>query len=416
MRVFGARSRYSRVMLLLLGVTVAASVALCVLAWRLALVDAALRDQLASDRLEQAADLARSSLLQHIARTGESLRLALEAPSGAQAAHLSELAETTREGTTVLLDGASWKLFPDRRLRYLPDSGRPFATNDGVFAEGEALEHRQGNYAEAARWFRELASRSEGPLRAGALLRAARNEVKRQEPARARLLYEELAELGAVSLDGEPAALVAKYARLRLLDPDARMSAARELSQDLEAGRWLLSRASYRYYRDELARIAPSPSDEPLWEEAIGAVAVFSRQSDSGERVVWVDPAQPLLVIWRSRAGITAAVALTGDQLVRWLAASPGFASRLGTAGGQTLAQGQAGPRHSERVLSFAGQDWRLLTTATSPIVQRGTQSLLWVGLVLLVVLVVTGSYAVVRAVSREFAVAIPRIHGCSSA
>ena len=62
--------------------------------------------------------------------------------------------------------------------------------------------------------------------------------------------------------------------------------------------------------------------------------------------------------------------------------------------------------RLTERVVSFAGQDWRLLAAATAAPVAGGVQSLWWIALSLLIVLVLTGSYAVMRSVSRELAVA----------
>jgi signal transduction histidine kinase len=76
------------------------------------------------------------------------------------------------------------------------------------------------------------------------------------------------------------------------------------------------------------------------------------------------------------------------------------------TADKRALIRLPAGERRTERVLSFAGQDWRLLAAPTAALIPTGTQSLLWVGLSLVIVLVLTGSYAVMRSVARELAVA----------
>jgi signal transduction histidine kinase len=396
-------------MLLLLGVTLVASVALCALAWRLTILDRALQEQLLSERLEQAADLGRSALLQQIARAGDQLRLALEARSETRPSILAELGGQGLERTAVLLEGRELRLFPERGLRYIPEATSPEVLADAEFAHGEALEHRNRDYAAAARWFGELAARSDGTLRAGALLRTARNEVKRKQPARALRAYDELARMDAVMLDGEPAPLVARHARLQLLAAQSRPVEAAVLFGDLESGKWPLSRTSYQYYRNELVSVASLSAGVPLWEEAVHALASLSRAAghESGEQVVWVDGSHPLLLIWRSRSGSVAALALTGKHLAdEWLGMGRGFSYGIETADRRILVPPHPADRHTERVLSFAGQDWRLLATPTAPVAPRGTQSLLVAGLSLVIILVLTGSYAVMRAVSRELAVA----------
>jgi signal transduction histidine kinase len=62
---------------------------------------------------------------------------------------------------------------------------------------------------------------------------------------------------------------------------------------------------------------------------------------------------------------------------------------------------------HADRVLSFANAHWRLTASAAQPESEgRNRQTLLLTGLSLVIVLVLTGSYAVVKSVSRELAVA----------
>ena len=128
-----------------------------------------------------------------------------------------------------------------------PGSDVPEVLADAEFAHGEALEHRNRDYAAAARWFGELAARSDGALRAGALLRTARNEVKRKEPARALTAYDELARMDAVMLDGEPAPLIARHARLQLLAAQSRPAEAAALLRDLESGEVAAFPTSYQY-------------------------------------------------------------------------------------------------------------------------------------------------------------------------
>ena len=203
-------------------------------------------------------------------------------------------------------------MFPAHALRYLPDTPAASPLPDASFAAGEALEHQQQDYAAAAQWFRQLANGSSDGVRAGALIRLARNEIKRKHPARALAAYDELGAMASTSVNGEPAALVARHARLPLLDGPTRASEAATLLRDLESARWPISRTTYDYYRSELAALAPADAALPIWEEAAAAIAAISQRAgiESGAQVIWVNGAHPLLLVWRAQHGDAAAVAL----------------------------------------------------------------------------------------------------------
>ncbi|HYO80935.1 MAG TPA: HAMP domain-containing sensor histidine kinase [Bryobacteraceae bacterium] len=404
------RSSSTQILLLLRAVTIAVSVALCALAWRLIVSDRTIQQQRAWERLEHAADLGSSGLLQQVARTGEQLRAVLEiSPAGREHA-LRELVRDARGSTALLIEDQTFRLIPNRPLRYRPDKGFEAPITDSVFAPGEALEYERHDYSAAARWFVQLANRSHGAVRAGALLRAARNEVRQKRVSAALGLYSELAALGTVRLEADPAELVGRYARLALLPERTRVGEAASLALDLESGRWTLSRASYEYYRDELAPMTAVQAALPLWEDSIEGVVSASRQAgiESGERVIWAGGSQPVLLMWRTQAGSVAALAVTGGHVEQeWLARVPGFVFGLETADGRRLVPLQASGKHAERILSFANAHWRLVASPTAPASPgRGAQALLFTGLTLVIVLVATGSYAVFRAVARELSVA----------
>ena len=76
-------------MLLLLAVTVAASVALCVLTWRLTVLDRTVQQQRTLERLQQAADFGSTALLQ--TEAGNQLRDVLDAGAANRDQALREL-------------------------------------------------------------------------------------------------------------------------------------------------------------------------------------------------------------------------------------------------------------------------------------------------------------------------------------
>ena len=165
----------------------------------------------------------------------------------------------------------------------------------------------------------------------------------------------------------EPASLIARYERLPLLPRTSRSAEAAALVRDLESGTWTLSRSTYESYRDELDYFVLDDRGVPLWEEAVHAVSAASRATvdQGGEQVIWVDESHPVLLVWRS--GQTAAVALAvtaGDVADRWLRAQRGAAYGIETVDDRAFLPRPPGDPHTERTLSFAGYEWRMITVA----------------------------------------------------
>jgi len=279
------RASSSRVMLLVFCVTVVASVALCLLAWRINVLDRAVAQQRDRDRLEHAADSGARTLLQHLSETGDRLRTALDADPARRAYLLTSLVNEGESAMAALMQAGELSLVPNRKLRYQPETPEPAPPDDTVFAEGEALEFGRRDHAAAARWFRNLASRSQGSIRATALARAARNLVKSGDKEGALQLWSAVAQLGPVLLDGEPAALAAKFARLSLLSRSAQTAEAEALMTDLQSARSSLSRTSYEYFTEELARLGAPKPPPAIWEEAAHElVALWRSGTANGER------------------------------------------------------------------------------------------------------------------------------------
>jgi len=280
--------------------------------------------------------------------------------------------------------------------------------DEGLFAGGEALEFNHRQYGAAAQWFLDLAKRSNGAVRAGALVGAARNLTKQKQSGSALAAWSAVEELGALPINGEPCDLVARFARLSLLDSHTKQNEARRLLTDLDSGRWHLSRTSYEYYSGELSNLTGVKPSSPVWEEAVYSISQFARNEHiaTGERLIQPVSSTPVLVVWRTDGRTIAGMVFSTADIAGWLARFPGFAFGLQTLDNQTVLPVPQDKPHADRVFSFANAHWRLSAAAQPESEPRNRQPLLLASLSLVIVLVLTGSYAVLKAVSREQAVA----------
>jgi signal transduction histidine kinase len=184
---------------------------------------------------------------------------------------------------------------------------------------------------------------------------------------------------------------------------------AQRLVADLESGRWRLSRTSYEYHSEELSKLTGTKPRPPVLEEAVYSIAQFARNEHvaTGERLLQPVSSMPVLTVWRTHGGTIAGMVFSPADIAGWLARFPGFAFGLQTLDSQTVLPVPKQEPHADRVLSFASAHWRLTAAEAAPRSEpRNRQTLLLAGLSLVIVLVVTGSYAVIKAVSRELAVA----------
>ena len=403
--------------------------------------DRAVEVQRVRDRLGSATDLIAAELRQNVADIEERLtRLSLqrtEALDGAATDYSKELGE---DALIVVLGSQVVRAYPSHRLLYYPALPAREEPGTQPFTTGEALEYRAGDFEGAIAYFQRLArahEHNDQTIRAGALLRLARNQRKAQRLDAALSTYRALAGMGSVSVGGWPAELVAGRARCELLAElgrDADLSAeAEKLRADLHGSRWQLTRATYLHFtaaaREWLAGSSapldqsrgPTPAALSLaagvdeiwerWQEERRTLSVLAGRSslESHERSVFL--------LWRG----------TPNQLVA-LVAGPGFVERriigplkalleregvgvvLADGAGRTLASYQAGvdsPAQSVlRTMSETRLPWTLRVLSTrreadlAGLAARGR--LLFAGLGLLALVAVTGSYFSARAMTRE--------------
>ena len=185
---------------LIIGITVVPLATLLWLGWRLLAQDRMLEGQQAQQRVERAADLVVAALQ----RVFSSYEQRLAAGS-----------EQWPEGTVVVTfrDGLV-EAYPRERMAYLP-AVRPLReAPTQTFAQGEDLEFRQRDHVAAINLFRQLAKSSDVAIRAGALLRLARNLRSAGRTQEALATYAQLSEMDGVSAGAAPAGLIARYAQI----------------------------------------------------------------------------------------------------------------------------------------------------------------------------------------------------------
>jgi signal transduction histidine kinase len=421
---------------LFLGITLVLAVALAWLSNRLFEQDRQLERQQIQQLLNHAADLIGARLLRELSDAQERLAdlLALsDAPFATQARGQAEALGSN--AAIVVVGQRGFECFPEGRLPYYPASEVPAEPSPSVFAAGEALEFQQKNYAEAAATFRKLAMAKDPSIRAGALLRLARNLRKGSQSVAALAAYAELAELGSTSVGGLPAELLARHSRCVLLDELGRHSElqteAATLHTAMHDGRWRLTRSAYRYYAQETRRwYTPDPGAQTKEQDsaalAAGAELLWDRWQrvsegdahSSGRSSVWLHD-RPVLLMWQSTPRrMVGLVAGQGYLQETWLPGVQPILDRQGVrvalsdSEGHTVLGNLEGAASQQAQLTPADTQlpWTMHVIPANPgavsAELASRRRLMVLGLVLVAVLVVVGSYFVSRAVTRELEVA----------
>jgi signal transduction histidine kinase len=159
----------------------------------------------------------------------------------------------------VDVDGEKVSVNPPAALAYYPDTPGIDEQN-AAFVDGERIEHAERNPAKAAEWFARLAAGAKDPaLRAGALLRLARNQHKAGDVAAALATYDWMAAIEAV-VAGTPAELLALVGRSSVLEAAGRSAETKSTGQllmtGLTDGRWHLGRTTYETHLESARRWA----------------------------------------------------------------------------------------------------------------------------------------------------------------
>ncbi|MCH7876272.1 MAG: HAMP domain-containing histidine kinase [Gemmatimonadetes bacterium] len=418
---------------LFLGITLVLIVALGWLGGRLLQQDRALERQRVQDRLELAADRAAAAFTRRLAAIEDSLaRLSATPQSELPIAAGRYADQLASDALLVVLTADGLESFPKGRLIYHPVTS-PEVPPASVFARGEALEFRERDYERAGRLFRSLAQSDDPAVRAGALLRLARIHRKADRLDAALAVYADLAQLGDTPVGELPAELVARFARLTVLEELSRVAElqleADSLYADLYAGRWQITRAGFRFHTQEVGRyvgsdIVHDPGNSMSAHKAVALAEGVDRlwrdwrsgQPDTrsvDRRIVWVGD-DPFLIIRvgssRSAAGIIAGAGQLDDWLtqVELTQATDGVALAIADVQGKPIISrfSDQPEVQARRAAAETGLPLTLRVASASldadfiQLAERRRVMLLGMSVVALLVLV--SLYAVTRGVTRE--------------
>ena len=430
------------------------------LGWSFLQQDKELEEQRIRERLDNTADVVVAELRAAYFRFEQQLEtLATLEPADVPEAARAGSAELPAGAVIVHVARVGVTAYPRQRVLYYPMLPKGAEPPPGTFAEGEDLEVG-GRYEEAMASFQRLAAADDPGVRAGALLRLARDYRRVGRTNDAEVAYKELAELGNTSVGGFPAGLLARWAICALLESEARLAElgaeARQLREGLLGGVWTIDRPTFLLYRDDadgfVARAGGRADDE-------GPPGDASVAPDDGSLDEALAIASGLGLLWRewsrgivedtrglasageiSRRGVRETVTdelalreLAGvGTLILWrgtsesavgLIAGPAFLRQQLFEPLQPLMERQSAalilgetpdarpiPLNARRTSAESGLPWELQVVSADPLADRarlaGRRRLLLFVSTLVAVLLVAGTYFSSRAVARELEVA----------
>ena len=417
---------------LFLGIALVLVCTLAWLGWRLFQQDRALEEQRVQVRLEHAADVVAAELTGKLSSIEDQLAGLAALPTPDLPASAEEFAaQFSHDAVVVVVSGDEMTAYPNGRLLYYPVTTSAPEPDASVFVQGEALEYRQRDLSGAARVYRRIAQSRDSAVRAGALLRLARTERKAGRLDAALAAYDDLTTLGSTPVDGLPAELRARNARLAVLEQQQRTDDlqrdAAALKRDLHAGRWRLTRAAYEFHAAEVCRWIDceqnSDTTEVVARQTLAAGAEwlwngrFALAGD-GHELTWLDE-QPVLAVWHRSAERTVALVGGSIHLTRdWLDALAPTLRRQNVRAAFSDVNGNqlTAPIDSEqellatRAVADTRLPWSLHVISADPLAdfaQLGERRrLMLLGLLTLALFIAVGLYAVLRGVSRELEVA----------
>jgi signal transduction histidine kinase len=402
-----------RLPLLFLAVTLIPVLALGWLTSQLLEKDSQLEAQRAQERVEHAADRIVAASHQRLSD--------LE----------SQLAQFATSGTDVppahtvlaIAEGDRVTVAPAGALVYypiLPKTGQP---PRHVFYEGERYEYQQGNPIKAIDWFRALARTDDDAVRAGALLRLGRNQRKAERIDAALTTYGQLQGLGATTVEGFPAALLALEARCLILEKAGRKkelsTAAAALRGGLTTGAWPISRDVYDFYMVEARRWTGNAGETDAERNARATAAAFQSTYErwvtdgaNPQRQWLVAEGRPVLLASTASQGRLVALVAGADFLQEaWREVQGAQILLTDGVGDAIFGRPAENPAlQAVRTTDASRLPWTLKVTSASleadPSEATTRRLLQLAGLAMVVLLFGGSAYFTLRGVARELAVA----------
>ena len=408
-------SSVRRLIFLIAATTVVPLATLLWVGWQLLEQDRILEHQQIQQRVERSADLVVAALQRAIADAEQQLAVESQWADGAVA---------------VTFEDGGVNASPPGRLAYVP-TVRPLPeATEAAFAAADGLEFRDRDHRAAIALLRTLVSSRDDAIRAGALLRLARNLARVDRDEEALATYTALAQINDAGIAGVPAGLVGRYALCRLLEQRQRSTeleaASRALMADLRSGRWALTAPMYQLYVGDAAKwsgVALSTTREEALAEAVELLwerwqsMRGQRTPQSGRESITVG-SEPIAVFWQASNDVLRALVATRPFVEsQFLSAINSVAQEqrvnvaLQSIAGESAVN--AGVTDKAAAVSRSAVDsglpWRITIARLDPIGSDRAfatrRRLLVAGFVLIVGMALVASYLIVRAVARELAV-----------
>lgn len=291
--------------------TLVPSMLLLAFGWRLLRQDVELERQQLDARREEAADVVVGALEQAVTATEQKL---------ADPEAFRFLA-TTPDAISVAFSEGQLEALPHGRLLYYPLASPGSGAPDSAFQRGEALEYHRQDPKAAAVFFQQLARSGFAPVRAGALIRAARNLRKSGDYDAALGVYAEASRLATTAIGEVPTELFARWARCDLLDHLGRRTQlireALELRELLLEGRWRITRPVFDVHLEAASRWAragePPANHRLALSDAVSRL--WSKQGHTadadgrGRATIAINGTQFTVLWWRAGNRTTALIA-----------------------------------------------------------------------------------------------------------
>jgi signal transduction histidine kinase len=381
---------------------------------RLLAQDRALAHQRRLELLDHAADQGVHVLEQDLAARAKRL---LGAPC--------TLDELRYDAVCVVLYSDRIDAVPPQRIPYYPVAQALKEMPSDPFQELESNEFREPvNLDKALQMSRTLAASSDPAVRAGALLREARILRRMGHIKDALAVLGDLSQIASISIDHEPADLLARRTRCAILEKQSRTDELRTeaaaLAADLRGGKWQLDRATFLHVDEKLRTWLGIPGEihndaDQLFADAVAWlyekwITEARSASAAGIHVLNANHGAATIV-WSFGDGYdTAFIAGTRYLESHWVAELQRavYPARAYLAGGNAAPPADA--LKIQRTAADTGLPWTIIVA--SPAGQQEPEEFvarrrnLAVGLAVLVILIAAGSYFIWRALKRELAVA----------
>lgn len=409
--------------------------AMLLLGWLLLEQDSRLQRERSRERISAAAERLASELEQRLATLRDGItQMAVSWPEGVAAVQ-AVITSQPEPFTGIIVQDRDLTVLPDRALHYVPEPYQVTRTAQ-PWAEATRLEFEERNLIAALQKLQSQADDQPDWVRAGTLARQARVLRRLGRVDEALSAYAELTALQGVFVEAIPAPWLALLASSGIHatrgDDEPLGRTLTRLLEELRRGGYRVSKPTYQYYRAavEPLRARHLPEAEPLpesWPVSEAVVELTARHSEWRNGLGLAEGMQfrhesqgGLLVLWRAfREGLVGGVlpleslANQGmSELTNELDAA-GIGWRVSTAAGQDLLQtssGGMGEISQSIPLNILGTTLLIDSFATPALTtqpeDRVRRYMLLAGLVLVLLVMLAGTYFTTRALRREAEVA----------